>query len=234
MRNKFSLEKQGKFNKKNTKILWRLIFAVMQVPVQLGMCPWGCPDACPAGGPHPATHRDAHTHLKDSRRSCGMEAEALKLATGLQEWWVAIMCLQQASMWSLPPCSSQGPPGGSALARTLLTSSIPHRSWISTQDFSRHKESVQLGWDHLHTSSCIPLFFCCDGASQGFLPHHTCLCRALCLPTKVEKPKAFQSALMSLLMTYIISHSHGVPVCHASSTCFSFPWVLWFNWMITL
>lgn len=213
MRSKFSLEKQEKFDKKNTKHFEDCIFAVLQVPLQLGMHPRGCKDAFQLVA---CTLQPTEMHLKDSRLPCAMETEALKLAAGLQEWWVASMCPQQASTWSLPPVAPSVSqvgvlwPGLSSQVASCAGAGPAPRASPGT--IPAPKELVQLGWGHLHTSSCIPLFFCCDGAAQGFLPHHTVPLPGFVSSNKSGEAQAFQSPLTSLLMTYIIS----------SSTCFSF------------
>lgn len=57
MRNKFSLEKQGKFNKKNTKILWRLCICSNASSCAVGYVPMRMPRCVPSWWPAPCDPR---------------------------------------------------------------------------------------------------------------------------------------------------------------------------------
>lgn len=205
--------KTGEVWQKEYKTLWRLYICSFASSFAVGDASTRMQRCIPAGGLHPATHGDASQRLQTALCDGDWGFKVGSRASGM----VSGQHVPTAGQHVVPaPRSSQCLPGGSALARTLLTTSILRRSWTSTQGFSRHNPSSQgvspAGMRPSPHLLLHPFVLLLWWSSAGLpAPPHVPL-PGFVSSNKSGEAQAFQSPLTSLLMTYIIS----------SSTCFSF------------
>lgn len=201
-------ENKEKFEKNELEIPWRLHLCTNGSACVVRHVPEKRP-TCVSSIPTPSHNPWRCTRVAQGPGSCpaGWQPQLLGLAPRLWEKWAivrltgavtsplagqhTVTCPSTAP--SCPPAknrfssqaspgtrASPAGPGPEACCSTMCAPEEPEQPWSC----------------HLHISSRIPLFFCCDGGVRGFLPHHHArphvhFRRALCLATKVEEPELF-------------------------------------------